>query len=65
MVSSYFITRRWFYEWNKNQGVIADGNVQNLLDIINDVIVDNILGNSDEPDEEGVRLQRIYDEIYN
>jgi hypothetical protein len=45
--------------------IIADGNVQNLLDAIDDVIVDNILGNNDEPDEEGIKLQRLYDEIYN
>ena len=45
--------------------IIADGNVQNLLDAIDDVIVNNILGNNDEPNEEGIRLQRLYDEIYN
>ena len=44
--------------------LIAADNIQNLLDAIDDVIVDNILGNNDEPDDEGIRLQRIYDQIY-
>ena len=44
--------------------LIQDGDVQDLLDAIDDVIVDNILGNNDEPDEEGIRLQKIYDQIY-
>ncbi len=45
--------------------LIAENDVDTLLDSIDDVIVDNILGNNDEPDEEGVKLQRIYDQIYN
>ena len=49
---------------NVNEFVQND-DVQGLLDAIDDVIVDNILGNNDEPDEEGIKLQRIYDEIYN
>ena len=44
--------------------LIAADDIQNLLDAIDDVIVDNILGNNDEPDDEGLRLQRIYDQIY-
>ena len=46
------------------QDIISSENVQDLLDAIDDVIVDNILGNNDEPDEEGIKLQKIYDEIY-
>jgi len=38
--------------------------VQILLDKIDDVIVYN-MGEDDEPDELGIRLQRIYDQIYN
>ena len=38
--------------------------MQEVLDAIDDVIVSNILGNNDEPDEEGIRLQRIYDDIF-
>lgn len=37
---------------------------QPLLDAIDDVIVDNILANNDEPDEIGIWLQKIYDEIF-
>lgn len=45
--------------------LVQSGSVQEVLDAIDDVIVDNILGNDDEPDEEGIKLQKIYDEIYN
>lgn len=48
---------------NIEELIVAD-DIQNLLDAIDDVIVDNILGNNDEPDDEGIRLQRIYDQIY-
>lgn len=42
----------------------AKGDVRTVLDVIDDVIVDNVLANNDEPDEEGIRLQKIYDEIF-
>ena len=45
--------------------IIKCCSVQDLLDALDDVIADNILGNGDEPDEDGIKLQRIYDEIYN
>ena len=45
--------------------LIREDDVQGLLDAIDDVIVDNILGNNDEPDEEGMELQKIYDQILN
>lgn len=45
--------------------LIKGDDVQILLDAIDNVIIDNILKNNDEPDEEGVKLQKIYDEIYN
>lgn len=45
--------------------LVQNGSVQEILDAIDDVIVDNILGNDDEPDEEGIKLQKVYDEIYN
>lgn len=45
--------------------LLAGDDVQSLLDAIDDVIVDNILGNNEEPDKEGILLQRIYDQIYN
>ena len=44
--------------------LISADDIQNLVDAIDDVIVYNILGNNDEPDDEGIRLQRIYDQIY-
>ncbi|MBQ2801725.1 MAG: hypothetical protein IJF03_10055 [Lachnospiraceae bacterium] len=43
--------------------LVEKGDVQEVLNAIDDVIVDNILGNNDEPDEEGIKLQKIYDEI--
>lgn len=36
-----------------------------LLLEIDDAIVDNIVDHDDEPDEIGINLQRIYDQIYN
>lgn len=45
--------------------LIQKDDVQELLDVIDDIIVDNILGNDDEPDEEGIKLQKIYDQINN
>lgn len=45
--------------------VISNGDIQLLLDLIDDVIVNDILGNDDEPTELGIELQRIYDQIYN
>lgn len=45
--------------------LVQNGSVQEVLDAIDDVIVDSILGNNDEPDEEGIKLQKVYDEIYN
>jgi len=45
--------------------LIKGDDVQAVLDAIDDVIVDNILGNNDEPDEEGIALQKIYDEVFN
>ena len=47
------------------EDLIAEDDVQAVLDAIDDVIVNNILGNNDEPDEEGIELQKIYNQIYN
>jgi len=47
------------------EDLIETGDVQEVLDVIDDVIVDNILAHNDEPDDEGVKLQKIYDEIFN
>jgi len=45
--------------------LLSGDDVQELLDAIDDVIVNNILGNNNEPDREGILLQRIYDQICN
>lgn len=47
------------------EDLVESDDVQAVLDAIDDVIVDNILANSDEPDDEGIKIQKIYDEIFN
>ena len=47
------------------EALVTLGDVQAVLYTIYDVIVDNILANNDEPDDEGIKLQKIYDEIFN
>jgi hypothetical protein len=44
--------------------LIQKGSVQDVLDAIDDVIIDNILAHGDEPDAEGIMLQKIYDQIF-
>lgn len=44
--------------------VLNKDDLRALLDIIDDAIVENIVDHNDEPDETGIRLQRIYDQIY-
>lgn len=39
------------------------GDLEALLEVIDDAIVENIVTHGDEPDENGIRLQRIYDQI--
>lgn len=50
---------------NNIDEVINNNTLEFLLDSIDDEIVNNILGNNDEPDEVGIKLQKIYDQIYN
>lgn len=50
---------------NDVDALIGGDSVQELLDAIDDEIVNDILGNDDEPSEEGIKLQKIYDQIYN
>lgn len=45
--------------------IVESDRVVDLLDALDDIIVENILGNGNEPDGVGIKLQRIYDEIYN
>lgn len=44
--------------------LVSSDDVQAVLDAIDDVIVDNIISNNDEPDAEGIRLQKIFDDIF-
>ena len=43
--------------------LISADDVDALLDAVDDVVINNILGNNNEPDAEGKRIQRIYDDI--
>ena len=45
------------------EDLISADDVDALLDAVDDVVVDNIVSHNDEPDEEGRRIQRIYDDI--
>lgn len=47
------------------EDLIKSNDIGIVLDAIDDVIVDNIIASNDEPDEEGIKLQRIYDQIFN
>ncbi len=49
---------------NVRELVEAD-DVQAVLDAANDVIVDNILVNGDMLDDEGAKVQRVWDQIFN
>lgn len=42
---------------------LKNDDIELLLNIIDYAIVENIVDNNDEPNEVGIRLQRIYDEI--
>ena len=50
------------YIENIEELICAD-DVDALLDAVDDAVVDNIVAHNDEPDEEGNRIQRIYDDI--
>ena len=55
-------------EYLKEQSVdiidaLEKDNLRELLEIINDAILENIVNHNDEPDEIGIKLQRIYDQI--
>ena len=43
--------------------LISADDVDALLDAVDDAVVDNIVAHNDEPDEEGRRIERIYDDI--
>lgn len=45
------------------EDALAGGDLETFLEIIDDAIVENIVTHGDEPDMDGIRLQRIYDQI--
>lgn len=48
--------------------LIAADDLGELLSAIDDAIVDNIMNNKiepNEPDEIGIKIQQVYDQIYN
>jgi len=45
------------------ENLISADDVDALLDAVDDAVVDNIVAHNDEPDEEGNKIQGIYDDI--
>ena len=45
------------------EDALEKNDLEALLEAIDDAIVENIVTHNDEPDETGIRLQRIYDQI--
>lgn len=46
-----------------NISVSGYNSIEELLEAIDDAVVENIVTHNDEPDNEGIELQRIYDGI--
>lgn len=46
-----------------NISVSGYNSIEELLEAIDDAVVENIVTHNDEPDSEGIELQRIYDGI--
>ncbi len=44
--------------------LVQGNDVKAILDAIDDVIIDGMLGNNDEPTDSGIMLQRVYDQVY-
>lgn len=45
---------------------VANDEINDFLDLIDDLVIDNMLSYHDnEPDAEGIKLQRIWDQVYN
>lgn len=51
--------------FNNLDELLVKDDIQVFLDRIDNIIVDNIVDNNDEPNEDGIILQRIYDQIFN
>lgn len=45
------------------EDLISADDIDALLDAVDAVVINNILGNNNEPDEEGNKIQGIYDDI--
>lgn len=50
---------------NVRQLIESEIELDDFLEMVDDLIVNNILGNNDEPDDTGILLQRIYDQLCN
>jgi hypothetical protein len=46
------------------ESFVKTDDTQGLLDEINDLIIDDILGNEDEPTAVGIALQKVWDDIF-
>ena len=46
------------------EALVEAGNVQEVLDAVDAVVIDNILGHDNEPDEEGLAIETIRDAIF-
>lgn len=46
-------------ELMKLDELIETDKINELLDLIDDIIIDNIIDNNDEPNEYGIKIQRI------
>ena len=46
------------------ESFVNTDNIQGLLDAVNDIIIDDIVSNDDEPTAVGIALQKIWDDIF-
>lgn len=46
------------------ESFVNTDDIQGLLDAVNDIIIDDIVSNDDEPTAVGIALQKIWDDIF-
>ncbi|WP_314640073.1 hypothetical protein [Stomatobaculum longum] len=46
------------------EALVEAGDVQEVLDAVDNVVIDNILAHDNEPDEEGLAIETIRDAIF-
>lgn len=46
------------------ESFVNTDDIQGLLDAVNDIIIDDIMSNDDEPTAVGIALQKIWDDIF-